>query len=163
MKHKYSIREISDKQDPAIADVQSMFAEMYKDMLGHGLLLELTEDGSEKWLASVTKSLGRFGILLLCFDETDGLGFAHGSIRLTPDYLGNKKVGVINHVFVREKGRGAGAGETMVKTLEQWFKSKDVHSVELQVLAENTPAIGFWQKLGYQRELLQYRKRKNEI
>ena len=100
---KYSIRELTDKQDHALADVQRMFAEMYNDMLDHGLMLELADNGPEKWLVAVTKSLGRFGILLFCYDETDGLGFAHGSIRLTPDYLGNQKVGVINHVFVHKK------------------------------------------------------------
>ncbi len=41
---------------------------------------------------------------------------------------------------------------------EEWFAKQNVHSIELQVLSGNQPAIGFWEKLGYASELLQCRK-----
>ena len=136
---------------------------MYDDMLGHGLMLTLAGDGPQKWLDSVKKSLGRFGVLYISVSEKEISGFAHGSLRLTPDFLGNKKVGVVTHVFVKDVERREGAGKALVSSLEKWFADQQVHSVELQVLSDNLPALDFWKKLGYQTELQQYRKLAAEL
>ncbi len=163
MQNKFFIQELSDKQDQRLDDVAVLFGEMYDDMLGHGLMLTLADDGPQKWLDSVKKSLGRFGVLYISVSEKGISGFAHGSVRLTPDYLGNKKVGVITHVFVKDEERQEGAGKALVRSLEKWFAGQQLHSVELQVLSDNLPALGFWKKLGYRTELQQYRKLAAEL
>lgn len=152
------IREIRTADDPAWEAVKSLFPDMYGYMSGKGLMLELAGDGPENWVASVKKGLGRFGVLFISFRGEEITGFAHGSIRLTPDYLGNKKIGVITHIHLKEQYRGRGTGEKLVEELEKWFETQDVHSIELQVVGRNTPAMGFWEKLGYATELVQYRK-----
>ncbi|MCK5338561.1 MAG: GNAT family N-acetyltransferase, partial [Bacteroidales bacterium] len=76
--------------------------------------------------------------------------------------LGNKKVGVIKHVYVKDDQRNAGVGKALVQSLEKWFEGREVHSVELQVLFDNAQAVEFWDKLGYRRELLQYRKMRDK-
>jgi ribosomal protein S18 acetylase RimI-like enzyme len=157
------IREISERTDPALESVEDLFFEMYDYMKQHGLMIDLAIDGKQRWIEAVKKTLGRFGTLSVCTKGDEVIGFAHGSIRLTPDYLGNKKVGVITHVHVQHQYRGMGSGLLLVKSLEQWFSKQDVHSVELQVLSENLPAIGFWEKLGYYNELLQCRKMKENL
>ena len=163
MQNKFFIQELSDKQDQRLDDVAVLFGKMYDDMLGHGLMLTLADDGPQKWLDSVKKSLGRFGVLYISVSEKGISGFAHGSVRLTPDYLGNKKVGVITHVFVKDEERQEGTGKALVSSLEKWFVDQKVHSVELQVLSDNHPALGFWEKLGYRTELQQYRKLATEL
>ena len=163
MQDNINIREITDRDDPAMKSVEKLFIEMYDFMKQHGLILDLATDGSHKWIETVKKSLGRFGVLFICTLNEEDIGFAHGSIRLTPDYLGNRKTGVITHIHLVDKFRGQGAGIALVKSLEQWFSDQKVHSVELQVLSENHPAIGFWKKLGYQNELVQYRKLREKL
>jgi GNAT superfamily N-acetyltransferase len=158
MLNKYLIKEITDKQDPTLEQVGVLFGEMYEYMQAHGLKLELSPDGCQQWISSVSKGLGRFGVLYVIFNDDDIFGFAHGSIRLSPDYLGSKKLGVITHVFVRDNDRSSGAGRKLVNALEDWFVKQNIHSIELQVLSGNQPAIGFWEKLGYASELLQCRK-----
>ncbi|MCK4568801.1 MAG: GNAT family N-acetyltransferase [Bacteroidales bacterium] len=158
MPDKFEILELTDKQDPALEQVTGLFSEMYTYMQEHGLMLELSEDGAQKWIASVKKGLGRFGILYISLHNNKISGFAHGSIKLIPDYLGSKKTGVINHVYVISDHRNAGVGKALVQSLEKWFSGLEVHSLELQVLFGNLPAVSFWDKLGYHRELLQCRK-----
>jgi len=158
MPDRINIRELTDKQDAVLEEVKVLFQEMYSYMETHGLMLGLASEGAEKWLNGITKGLGRFGVLYLASSNGKLIGFAHGAIRLIPDYLGNLKTGVITHVFVSKEYQAQGTGEELVHELEQWFKEQKVHSVELQVLADNHPAIGFWKKLGYQPELLQCRK-----
>jgi ribosomal protein S18 acetylase RimI-like enzyme len=163
MPDNFSIREIISKEDPTINQVEQLFLDMYEYMQHHGLLLGLADKGEKKWMDSVLKGLGRFGVLYISTVDKEITGFAHGSIRLSPDYLGNKKLGVITHVHLKEKYRAHGAGKAMVKKLEEWFSDQDVHSIELQVLGDNIPAIGFWQKMGYRNELVQCRKMKEDL
>lgn len=157
------IKEIIDKNDPAFKSVQALFSDMYSYMEANGLNIGLAEDGATSWLSGVKQGLGRFGTLCIASSGEEIIGFAHGSIGLTPDYLGNKKVGVITHIFVDGEYRGKGVGEKLVKQLEVWFRAREVHSVELQVLADNKAGISFWEKLGYPAELYQHRKAGNKI
>jgi ribosomal protein S18 acetylase RimI-like enzyme len=152
------IREILSKDDPALEKLESLFSAMYDYMSGSGLNIDLADDGAATWLKGAVQGLGRFGTLHVASIQEEIIGFAHGSIRLTPDYLGSKKVGVITHIYIDAEYRGRGVGERLVKELESWFKDKDVHSVELQVLAGNKRGIAFWEKLGYPLELNQHRK-----
>lgn len=163
MTQKINIREIIHGDDPAIIKLEALFRDMYRYMDNHGLKLELAEKGERKWLDGVIKGLGRFGVLQVAENGEAVVGFAHGSLRLTPDYLDSRKVGVITHVFVVEEYRGNRVGEDLVKGLEKWFASKDVHSVELQVLSGNKNGIAFWEKLGYPLELQQHRKAGTEL
>ena len=152
------IREVTSADDPAWESVKLLFADMYAFMSGKGLLLGLSDDGPEKWVAAVSKGLGRFGVLFISMRGEEISGFAHGSIRLTPDYLGNRKTGMVTHIHMKEQYRGKGTGKKLVEALEKWFATNDVHSIELQVVGGNTPAMAFWETLGYARELVQYRK-----
>jgi len=158
MRNDIIIREISQASDPATNRVEEMFHDMYLYMNKHGLKLKLAEGGERKWLDGILKGLGRFGILLVASIDGEVVGFAHGGIRLAPDYLASKKLGVITHVFVEEEYRETGAGKQMVLMLESWFSQKEVDSVELQVLADNISGTAFWEKLGYLTELNQHRK-----
>ena len=56
-------------------------------------------------------------------------------------------------------GGGKGVGRAMWSELEQWFRSKSVDSLELQVLCGNEPAVAALRAIGFQAELLQMRKR----
>ena len=158
MQSKFEIKEISDKSDPKLENLALLFEEMYDFMAEQGLMLGLAEQGAQKWLNSIGQGLGRFGILYVCQTDEGVIGFAHGALRLTPDYLGSKKVGVITHVFVKDELRKKGAGRMLVEALEHWFEEQKVASVELQVLAPNDSAIQFWESTGYKKELLQFRK-----
>ena len=91
-----------------INQVEHLFLDMYEYMQHHGLLLGLADKGEKKWMDSVLKGLGRFGVLYISTVDKEITGFAHGSIRLSPDYLGNKKLGVITHVHLKEKYRAHG-------------------------------------------------------
>ena len=162
MTEKLIIREILDKDDPALADVMRMFQAMY-DEEGSDQAVQLIEDGPEVWLQGVLKGLGRFGVIFLASIDGKNIGFAHGGLRLMSDFYGSHKVGHISHVFVDEVVRKKAVGVDLVRNLEQWFDEKGVHSVELEVLISNKAGMAFWEKLGYPGELLQCRKMGNKL
>ena len=102
MQSGVQIITITEKDDPALEQVKVFFNDMYAYMEKTGLKLGLSDDGASAWLRAVVQGLGRFGTLCIASTGKDIIGFAHASIRLTPDYLGNRKVGVISHIFVAE-------------------------------------------------------------
>lgn len=150
---------ILDKGDhPGWEEVAKLFTRMYAEMDGIGLMLPLAPDGTGMWLRTAMNTAGKFGIVILALEEGRAAGFAHGMIKFLPDYLGNHAIGTITHVFVEDKSRRSGVGKALVKKLEEWFMDKKVHSVELQVIAGNRAGKEFWEEMGYNEELSQYRK-----
>jgi GNAT superfamily N-acetyltransferase len=143
---------------PGWEEVAELFAKMYSQMDEMGLMLPLAEGGAAKWLKTTQNTSGKFGIVVLAKEGNAAVGFAHGMLKFLPDYLGGYAVGTITHVFVDEKMRRAGLGMELVNVLEDWFRMKKTHSIELQVITGNPAAKEFWKKLGYNEELLQMRK-----
>jgi GNAT superfamily N-acetyltransferase len=145
-------------KDPALDDVERLLGEMYEYMQQHGLMLPLAQNGAQKLRRSMESSLGRTGVLFVARNASGTAGFIHGMLRLTPDYLGGEVVGLLNHTYVREPFRKHGLGARLVSALNDWFVSKNVSSIELQVITGNTDAIEFWRSRGFAPELLQMRK-----
>lgn len=148
-----------NKDDAYMDQIETLFAELYDYMANTGLLMPLIPHGEKLWRKSIEKLIGgRFGILLAAVTGEKVVGFAHGTIKFSPDYMGGLKTGYITQIFILPEHRTKRVGKKLVETLEEWFRNKGVHSYELQVLCGNTKGIGFWENLGYKKELLQMRK-----
>lgn len=148
-----------NKDDAYMDQIEILFAELYDYMANTGLLMPLIPHGEKLWRKSIEKLIGgRFGTLLAAVTGETVVGFAHGAIKFSPDYMGGLKVGYITQIFVSPEYRAKMIGKKLVEALEEWFKSKGVHSYELQVLCGNNNGMRFWESLGYKKELLQMRK-----
>lgn len=155
---EYGYIKLDQPEDPDWIVVGELFTRMYSRMDEIGLLLPLSADGTEKWLKTVRNTSGKYGLVILVKDWGKAVGFAHGMVKFLPDYLGGFAVGSITHVYVDDDSRRSGIGKALVNQLEDWFLTKKVHSIELQVITGNPLAKEFWKKLGYKEELIQYRK-----
>jgi ribosomal protein S18 acetylase RimI-like enzyme len=158
MMREYDYIKLDQPEDPDWIVVGELFTRMYSRMDEIGLLLPLSADGTEKWLKTVRNTSGKYGLVILVKDWGKAVGFAHGMVKFLPDYLGGFTVGSITHVYVDDDSRRSGIGKALVNQLEDWFLTKKVHSIELQVITGNPLAKEFWKKLGYLEELQQYRK-----
>ncbi len=146
------------KDSPCWDQIESLFLQLYKYMSSNGLRQPLAKDGEKLWLSTVQKTSGRLNLIMAAIINSRVIGFAQGTIRLTPNYLGSRKVGFIPHVYVLSEYRKLGIGKKLVTELNTWFKHNKTHSLELQVLYENHAATTFWEKIGFEKELLQMRK-----
>lgn len=147
-----------DTDESLLEQTEKLFIRMYEYMSKKGLLLPLVPGGEKMWSKSIMSTLGKFGVVWLALRGTEVVGFAQGMIKLLPNYLGGGKVGVISHIYVNPDLRQSGIGSKLVHKLEEWFNTKEVESIELQVLCHNETGRAFWSKMGYQYECYQMRK-----
>lgn len=155
-----AVRQISEASDKAWEDVRAMFELLYNHMneTEDGMLMPLAKGGADKWISDTKTIAARFGMVVVAYDADQSVGFGFGSVRLAPEHLGGHKVGSINHFFVSAEARSNGVGKALLNSLESWFKSQQVHSIELEVTYNNSIGQSFWQATGYLNELIQMRK-----
>lgn len=157
---KNNIRTLSAEEEPAVFHkVRHLFREMYDFMSDKGLSLPLAQNGEELWLNSVKGSLGKLNIIFVAEENGEIIGFSAGNVRLAPNYLGNKKIGYVSHVYVEPAHRKKKLGDDLARNLEEWFRKKKVDFIELEVLQENHVAKRFWEKLGFEQDYLKMIKK----
>ena len=83
------------------------------------------------------------GIFWLATDAADGtpLGYAAGTLRPAGCTIGP--------VFARPGARRRGAGEAMIRAIQEWAEDTRVPVVEISVAADNEVGRAFLESLGY--------------
>lgn len=150
--------EVLGRDDERLEQLPPLFKDYYESMVDKGLQMPLVENGERLWLEGLRKSLGRFYHLVAAVDEKRIVGFVFGYIRITPPYLGSRKVGFVDGLYLEEHYRSGPLVLKMIRELQSWFQDRDVDTLELQVLTENEHAWRLWESLGFTRELFQMRK-----
>jgi GNAT superfamily N-acetyltransferase len=59
------------------------------------------------------------------------------------------KAALLEDLIVQEEFRGMGVGRKLVSAIEKWADSQDAKRLELFADRNNTPALEFYQKLGW--------------
>lgn len=153
------VQTIVAADDPRLAEVAALFAAMYTEMAELGPVVPLAPGGERTWITSVGSGLERFGRLCVAISEGTVVGFAHGTLKLAPEYQGGHRTGLITHVYIKPEHRRGGGAHQLVDALEDWFRLREVKGIELHVVDGNGPGSSFWRSRGYRTEVLQMAKR----
>ena len=88
-------------------------------------------------------------LVVVALDGKRVVGSATGSIKkFSPVYI-NELYGYIGFMAVCSDCRRKGIGEKMLAEIFDWFKSRDIHRVELRVRVNNQVGYSFWEKHGF--------------
>lgn len=147
-----------NKGDALLAEVEHMFLSFYTELLEYGSLFPITDGGERSWRKAIEPTLGRFNQIIIALLEGKTIGYAWGSLRMMPDYLGGHKIGFVMDVFVRSEYRGSSVGRQLYEKLEAWFVVKNVRSIELETFTQNLRGVAFWESLGFGKERFLMRK-----
>ncbi len=150
-----TLREAEVADLPAISQLWLHYIEFHRQV---GLAFAIDENSASAWAAGFERTLGRFSFIWLA--EKDGVlvGFLAGRIKRIPSYLGGVSVGEIADLWVEEEARGRGTASGLCALALEKMRELKVHSVEVQVLSENTHAQAFWLSRGFTTELVQFRQ-----
>jgi GNAT superfamily N-acetyltransferase len=138
-----------------VAAIEPLWRELYAHQAEHGMRLRLPDGAFDAWVQSMTPLLGRFSVVVLGVEAGQYAGFAAGRTRNLQPYFGTGQVGAISEVFVGEPWRGQGLGRRLVERAVEWYRQQEISRVELQVVSGNPEAVKFYERLGWQQELVQ--------
>jgi GNAT superfamily N-acetyltransferase len=139
--------------------LEKLFLQFYRGMEEQGILIKMIQDGEKIWMKALKQRIGGVSVMFVAEKNEEIIGFSTGLIKILPLFLGACKVGYVDAIFLLPQYRKTGVSVHLYNVLEEWFISKKVESIELQVLPNNFSGYKFWNKMGYYNELIQMRKK----
>ncbi len=142
-------REAIEADFPAMKKYYGMLNDhFYK----YGYRLPHPEDVGTAWLSTFERTLGKFSIAYVAEDQGKVVGFILARIKRVPPYMGGVLVGELSDEWIEPEYRRLGAGDHMCRMALDWLRTKDVHSVEIQVLIGNESSWKMLTAMGFQLE-----------
>ena len=96
--------------------------------------------------------------LLVAEDVQGPVGYLRASVLESASYAREKKIGMIDDVYVAPPHRKRGVLRALLGEALAWFQKKRVPAVELNVLVKNRDAIAAWRALGFEDYKLRMRR-----
>ena len=132
------IKNATPENVPQIIALMREFAE-YENLLE---FFEATEERLETALFGD----GKVAEAILAFDGETPLAYAVFFPNFAT-FRGQRGI-YLEDIFITKDARGMGLGEMMLKHIAKLAKERGFERIDFQVLEWNTPAIGFYEKLG---------------
>ena len=95
---------------------------------------------------------------VLIAEEATIVGYVCGSILENPPVTMDQFFGYVSEISVTEESRRSGAGGKLLDAIHDWFRSKGMSYVEVNVSVRNELSRSFWRKNGYDHFLERLRK-----
>jgi diamine N-acetyltransferase len=111
-------------------------------------------DGIRVRLASVERALQRLlqnrvhGRVWLMLDNNKAIGYVVLTFNFDLEFSGLE--GLVTDLFVIEKYRGRGLGKRALDAVDDYCRNRGIVTVELQVTSENTEAVAFYRRIGFE-------------
>jgi GNAT superfamily N-acetyltransferase len=115
-------------------------------------------DGAERrTLEAAFDHLSEDAFLIVAEHPSDGpLGFAYAVTQT--DYFTQEKHGHLAIIAVAEAGEGRGVGKALVAAVEAWAAGRGYRLLSLNVFDGNARARAFYEKNGFEVDMLRYVK-----
>jgi len=94
-----------------------------------------------------SKIKSKNAILLVALDKNKIIGYALGWIEKRPAHA--FRIGYFCDIFIIRNYRNKGIGKKLIKGLMNWFKSKKIKYVTLDVYSKNKTAIKAFYSIGF--------------
>ena len=147
------IEEVADL-DAAWLELRSLFLGLhdYHEPFFHR---RLRDDWEGRWHDYVTAPGER--VVFFARDGEDVVGYLNAYVRRDLG-LFDELVGFIDDAYVVEDARSQGIGRALLRRVEDWFQSRGVEEVRLNVVAANKRGVRFWTLAGFELQSMTMRK-----
>lgn len=96
--------------------------------------------------------------VLIAKDNDNIIGYVYVQITSTENSLMQNKEALIDGLFIDSKYRGKGISKMLMSKAEEWAKKNNVKYLYVNVLEDNTKAIGLYRKLNFNNFELKLKK-----
>lgn len=143
------IRHAMISDIPEVTKLQQAFIQEHQKLYDP-VFYELHPEASKEWSSWALKKLQSQELgLFIALEEDTIIGYISGFIEQRAPIYKLRVVGFLSNMYVAPSYRGKGIGSQLHHALLQWFKEKNIHSIELNVDAQATTTIATWHRLGY--------------
>jgi len=109
-----------------------------------------SSEGHRQFRRFVADDLGSADWLVLVAIEADRpIGYCMATVLEYPPVFELKRHGFVQDVAVTEVARRHGVGRALFERAEQWFRTRGITRIELNVAAANAVSQAFWRRLGF--------------
>ncbi|KAB2331388.1 GNAT family N-acetyltransferase [Bacillus mesophilum] len=145
------IREFKEKDKLHIKELSKRFSDFnfmnYRDKnLMEKKQVELANAAIEKNKANI----------FVAEENEEFMGYIELAIQ--EDFFTGEKQGYISSIAVLPGGEGKGIGKKLMKKAEEWTSEQGLKVIVLDVFKNNQRAVGFYEVLGYQQEIVKMTK-----
>jgi GNAT superfamily N-acetyltransferase len=88
-------------------------------------------------------------------DEIIGSGYAR--IEEAKPYLNHKSFAYLGFMFTDPNHRGKGVNAKIIETLKDWCRIQNIYELRLDVYNDNHSAVKAYEKVGFQKHLINMR------
>jgi len=85
------------------------------------------------------------------------VGSGYGQIRDRKEFFKQNKFGYIGFMYVEKEYRGQGISQRIIQYLSDWFVTKGIEEIQLDVYDQNPRAIKAYEKAGFEKYLVRMR------
>lgn len=142
--------EIVKAQDfhvPGIVEVWEEFALFHEDMDPRYPMVDNVRSGYKEHLREMMAAEDT--LVLVALNEGKVVGYSVAQIRKSSPAFQREKYGFIEEMAVKADYRRRSIGEQMLEKILDWFKSRNIDMIELEVAAANQVGYPFWEKHGF--------------
>jgi ribosomal protein S18 acetylase RimI-like enzyme len=97
--------------------------------------------------------------ILLVVAEIEGqlVGSGYARIQTAKPYLQHERYAYLGFMYVDNEHRGKGINQKIMETLKAWATTHQISELRLEVYAENLSAIKAYEKVGFQKHMIEMR------
>jgi ribosomal protein S18 acetylase RimI-like enzyme len=141
---------IRDAVPDDLADISALWKEFMDFHKNLDPYFSRKESGHIQWASFMEKNMADDQWKITAAEDNfEIVGFCTAAIIKNPPVLELPEFGYIQDMAVKESARGKGIGKLLLTEVENWFASKQIKRIELNVLITNQSAQNFWRRRQY--------------
>ncbi len=157
--------KVIEYEEKYAEDVKNLLEELQNYILSidpyhfNILMDDYKEKIFEKDMEEVRKNHGK---IYLAQDQTNIVGLIMGVIRepeIDFDYERQKNMGEVLELIVTNQTRSKGIGSALLNKMEEYFKSQNCHTINIDVFGYNEIGKNFYFKNGYHTRMMTVSKK----
>ncbi len=136
-----------DSHIPRIVEVWEEFARFHEDMDPRYPMVDNARFGYEEHLKNLMAEADT--LVLVALDNGKVVGLSIAQVRKSSPAFKRGRFGFIDEMAVKAEYRRRGVGTQILEKILDWFKSRNIDMIELDVAAANQVGYPFWKKHGF--------------
>lgn len=137
----------ADSHIPEMVEIWKEFMDFHGDI---DPFLERRDDGHEHFEKYLREKIDSDDAAVFAATEDDGvIGFSIVYVSSHPPVLKAERYGFIDSLAVKSTHRRKGVGTAILRRIHEWFDSRDIERIQLNVLPGNEIGNSFWRKNGF--------------